>query len=67
MLKPKKELDTNEIEKAIATIYHNLECLEEAKEWADTYHKEFANDYKAEKMRLRKLLSFYKKLLKEVE
>lgn len=55
----KKDLSINEIEIAIATITHNLECLEEA--------KEKGVKVKSEKIRLQKLLNKYNKIREEVK
>ena len=54
----KKDLDLNEVEIAIATITHNLECIEEA--------EQEGVKVKAEKMRLKKLLNKYNKIYEEV-
>ena len=54
----KKDININEIEIAIATITHNLECLEEA--------EQEGFKAKTEKSRLKKLLNKYNKIRKEV-
>lgn len=55
----RKDLSTNEIEIAIATITHNLECLEEARQQGVKV--------KSEKIRLQKLLNKYNKIREEVK
>jgi hypothetical protein len=45
----------DDISRAIATIEHNLECLEEALKSDETNKKEFLKEY----CRLKKLLSHY--------
>lgn len=54
----KKDLDVNEVKTAIATIIHNIECLEEA--------EQEGVKVKTEKMRLKRLLNKYNKIYKEV-
>ena len=53
------KIDNNEIEKAIATINHNLECLEEAEQYEKDKHEREIKDIDKERKRLKKLLSFY--------
>lgn len=54
----KKDLNKNDVEMAIATITHNIECLEEA--------EQEGVKVKTEKMRLKKLLNKYNKIYEEV-
>ena len=55
----KKDLSKNDIEIAIATITHNLECLEKARQQGVKV--------KSEKIRLQKLLNKYNKIREEVK
>lgn len=54
----KKDLSKNDVEIAIATIQHNIECIEEAEQEGVKARKE--------KIRLKKLLNKYLELQKEV-
>lgn len=58
----KKVLEKNEIEIAIANIYHNLQCIEEAEK---NSKEDIKKDFIAEKKRLTRVLNKYLKLAKE--